>query len=48
MNIAAMLSNANQLLVSVNNRPHYWYLRRVMRCNGNREVLRKALALEGL
>lgn len=31
---------------SGNNRSHYWYLRRVLRCNGNREALSKALSLE--
>ena len=36
------------LSTSGKNRSHYWYLRRVMRCNGNREILCKVLALEGL
>jgi hypothetical protein len=35
------------LSTSGNNRSHYWYLRRVIRSNGNREILYNALALEG-
>lgn len=36
------------LSTSGNNHSHYWYLRRVLRCNGNRADLYKTLSLEGI